>query len=435
MRNKPVFQNYKEVEQYLYRQLPMFQRIGKKAFKKDLDNIIALCESLGNPHKDFRSIHIAGTNGKGSVAHILAALLESSFSKTGIYTSPHLKDYRERIKINGKNIPRQAVQHFISDNLSLIEKIKPSFFEISVALAFWWFREQEVDMAIIETGLGGRLDSTNVILPELSVITNIGYDHQTFLGPTLKHIAREKAGIIKPGVPVVIGSRHPETEAVFDKRAEELSAPIQYADEVCEVEIKERYPLSVDYKIYHNNKTLTQEADLVGAYQVENIRTSVAACHVYSARNSGYKFDLEKDIKNIEHVCSRLNFKGRWQILAQDPLIIADGAHNLEGLTFVADQIELTPHDRLHLILGLVMEKDPIKTLQKFPHNAIFYLTKADVPRAMSLQRLEQAAKELGLNYKTYQKPSTALLKAKGRATSKDLIFIGGSLFLVAELV
>lgn len=435
MSTSPSLKSYKEVVSYLFQQLPMFQRVGPKAFKKDLGNIVELCRVLGHPEKRIRTIHIAGTNGKGSVTHMLAALCSNVYDKIGVYTSPHLKEYRERIKINSDYISKKAVVDFVQTHRENIETIKPSFFEITVAMAFWWFEKQGVDLAIIETGLGGRLDSTNVILPELSVITNIGNDHKNFLGDTFSLIAREKAGIIKPNVPVVIGENHWETRPVFEEVAQKNDAPITFAEEILETtKLPTKSGLLSEYLVKLGKVNLTVMTDLSGGFQKKNINTALAAYHIFST-SAGLKRNLEKDVHKLMNIAEDWKFFGRWQRLKDEPLVIADGAHNPEGLQEVVRQIEKTKYRQLHLVLGFVMEKNEIEALKIWPSDAKFYLTKADIPRAMPLDRLKKAASELNLSSRIYQRPSTAFKKALKNAQKDDLIFVGGSLYLVAELI
>lgn len=434
MKTSKPFTSYKTVVDYLFEQLPMFQRQGPKAFKKDLNNIILLCDLIGNPQDNIKSIHIAGTNGKGSVAHFMGAVSSVTHKRVGLYTSPHLKDYRERIKINGTYITEQGVIDFVNIFRQAIEEIKPSFFEITVAMAFWWFDKEGVDIAIIETGLGGRLDSTNIIRPELSVITNIGHDHMMFLGSTLPLIAGEKAGIIKEAVPVVIGESHPETEDVFNKKASELSAPITFADQSLEVKylgLKAsgyfRYQVEID-DVVHDF-----ECDLGGAYQSHNLCTAIASAQVLFGIN--FKNNVEKYLSTLQDVASKLKFFGRWQILKKQPLTIADGGHNREGLVAVIHQIESLKPNRIHAVLAFVMEKDPVETLSMWPQNTLFYLTKADIPRAMSLDKLEEAAQSVNVIHEVYKNPVAALEAASREALDDDLIFVGGSLYLIAEVI
>lgn len=427
---------YPEVVSFLYEQLPMFQRVGPKAFKKDLTNIIDLCEGLGNPQDNFRSVHIAGTNGKGSVTHILAAMCSSQFEKVGIYTSPHLRDYRERIKINDEYITEEGVITFVRENLDLIRQVKPSFFEITVAMAFWWFDHMDVGIAVIETGLGGRLDSTNVITPLLSVITNIGNDHKNFLGDTPAEIAGEKAGIIKHGVPVIIGQRHPETAPVFLRKAEELEARLRFAEEIVEVTVMPSKKVDASlYRIRTEGLDAVQESDLNGAFQGENIRCAVAAYLELCTTYPFFHCKMDQDINKLRHLCSDLKFLGRWQILGKKPLVIADGGHNPEGLEQVLSQIEQIDHKNLYLVLGFVSEKDPLEMLSIWPKGARFHLTQAKIPRAMKLDVLKEASESLNLEAEFHPDASSALLKARELATPDDLIFVGGSLYIIAEIV
>jgi dihydrofolate synthase/folylpolyglutamate synthase len=434
--SKETFDSYSQVVEYLFRQLPMYQRVGPKAFKKNLDNIIALCDALDNPEKKFKSIHIAGTNGKGSVTHILAALCSNIHGKIGIYTSPHLRDYRERIKINDTYITESGVIEFVNDNRGLIEQIKPSFFEITVAMAFWWFAKEKVDIAIIETGLGGRLDSTNVVMPEVSVITNIGNDHKNFLGDTLDLIAGEKAGIIKQYRPVVIGQRHPETEPVFIKSAEKCESEITFAEDYFRVvKTDDSNLFQTEYRITGPGFTSVLSSDLNGIYQAENIQTALGAYWIYLKTKGEGRVDWDLHLLALSDIREKFKFSGRWQVLSPKPLTIMDGGHNPEGLDMIMRQLELMSYDQLHLVLGFVMEKDPFEMLSNWPKEARFYLCQADIPRAMPLDVLQSAADQLGLNATSYTSVQEALKTAQFSATKNDMVFVGGSLYIVAEVV
>lgn len=415
----------------------MYQRIGAKAFKKDLSNTIALMHHLGEPHQGFPSVHVAGTNGKGSTSHIIAAVLQSHGLKVGLYTSPHYRDFRERIKVNGKYIPKKAVVQFVADNKQAFDSIRPSFFEITVALAFQWFAISRVDVAVIETGLGGRLDSTNVIIPELSVITNIGWDHMNFLGNTLELIAGEKAGIIKPGIPVVIGEVLPETRPVFEMHCREKDSPGYMA--------QERYsatPLAQDasgttYLVDGNGLFAGQHLQLnaFGNYQQMNLVTSLTALEVLSETSDIFRLEEGPLRHGLAQLTALTRFKGRWQILGQAPLIIADSAHNEPGLQRVMAQLLEMPFDRLHIVLGAVSDKDIGTMLSLFPKNARYYFCKPDIPRGLDAESLVQAAGAFGLIGRSYRSVRYALRAAKRAATPADLIYIGGSTFVVAEVV
>lgn len=413
----------------------MYQRQGKTAFKKDLDNIIALCEHSGNPHHKFKNIHVGGTNGKGSVSHILASVLQTAGYKTGLYTSPHLKDFRERIKINGELISKKNVIEYVEKNKSFFEKLQPSFFEMTVAMAFEYFAIQKVDIAIIEVGLGGRLDSTNIINPLLSVITNISSDHIQFLGETLPEIAKEKAGIIKEKTPVIIGEYQKEVADVFINTAKNKNAPIYFANK----EYSSDYEmLSVDYKqilnIKKNNKPefYDLETDLIGTYQKKNIICALKTIDILKGQFAISKNDIYKGILNVT---KKTNFNGRWQILGYNPLIIADTGHNEAGIKEIISQIKNTAYKKLHFIFGTVNDKNIDTILTLLPKNATYYFTKAKIPRALDENILFKKAKKTGLSGKAFSTVKEAYSIAKQNASKTDLIFIGGSTFVVAEII
>lgn len=427
--------NYAETLDYLYTRLPLFSRIGAAAYKEDLDNTIKLCGFLGNPQDKFRSVHIAGTNGKGSVSHMLASVFQSAGYTTGLYTSPHLKDFRERIKINGEMIAENFVIDFTEKMKPLINSIEPSFFEITVAMAFDYFVSRKVDIAIIETGLGGRLDSTNIVTPELSVITNIGMDHMNLLGDTLEKIAAEKAGIIKKGVPVVIGEVLPETQPIFEAKAREQNAPLSFASQKRQatdwrwekqhfvVEVAEEH--KTDHTIYH--------LDLPGIYQRKNLLTVLEACHLL--REKGWKMDDAVIHKGLQEVKKLTGLHGRWDIIHHSPYIVLDVAHNIDGIRQLMEQVELTDHHALHLIIGFVRDKEIEKILSLLPKTARYYFTQADIPRALDAYELSEKAVDYGLKGKIYKNVNTALSEAKANALEKDLIVVCGSVFLVGEVV
>ena len=390
----------------------MYQRQGKTAFKKDLTNIIALADHLNNPQNKFKSVHVAGTNGKGSTSHMIASILQEAGYKVGLYTSPHLKDFRERIKVNGNMIGKTEVIYFIDKNQSFIEKQQLSFFEMTVGLAFEYFASQKVDIAIIEVGLGGRLDSTNIIMPEVSVITNIGYDHMQMLGETLAEIAYEKAGIIKNGIPVVISEKQLAISEVFEKIAKDKNAQMSYAED----EVKESY-----------------KTDLLGNYQNMNIKAAVQAIKILNKK--GYKV-LSKHIKTgLLNVVNNTGLIGRWQVIQNAPKIICDTAHNKEGLNYVIAQLTTLSYDKLHIILGVVNDKDLDTILPLFPKNAVYYFCRPDIPRGLDADLLQSKAKTYGLYGSNFQKVSEALKIAKKEASKNDIIFVGGSTFVVAEVV
>lgn len=415
--------NYQECLNWMFSQLPAFQRIGKAAYKANLDNTYAIMEAIGNPHTKFKSIHVAGTNGKGSTSHLLASVYQEAGFKVGLYTSPHLKDFRERIRINGEMISEEAVLGFIQQNKEVFEQIKPSFFEMTVAMAFHYFTEEKVDIAILETGMGGRLDSTNIVRPELTVITNIGYDHQQFLGDTLEKIALEKAGIIKKNIPIIIGETQEEIQAVFQEKAKTLQAPLLFADQEYQVEKQEN-----EYILSGELLKVQVQVPLYGDYQQKNILTAFAAC-----REMG--LDLEHIMMGFNKVIENTGFKGRWEILQQGPKVICDTAHNEAGLSFVMKQLAQESYEKLHIVLGVVDDKNLDKVLKFFPTSAQYYFCKADIPRGLNAEILQAAAQKFSLQGSVYDSVKQAYQKALSLASSKDLIFIGGSTFTVAEVV
>ena len=429
---------YKETLNYLNAQLPMYHRIGAAAYRADLNNTWAICNLLKNPQEAFRSVHIGGTNGKGSTSNMLASILQEKGLKTGLYTSPHLKDFRERIRINGIKIPEEKVVHFVENYRQDFENIMPSFFEMTVGMAFNHFREEKVDVAIIEVGLGGRLDSTNVITPLLSVITNISYDHIQFLGDTLEKIAVEKAGIIKHDVPVVIGESQDDIRHIFIEKAKEEQSEILFADaEFSSKSNSAKYigDSTLRMDIFRNNKLfLTNlESPLIGTYQKKNIVTVCAACKMLDLSFVSISADYIR--KGILHVIDNTGFSGRWQILSKDPLTICDTGHNESGLKEVLEQIGRTPHENLHFVFGMVNDKDIDTILQMMPKDAIYYFCKADIPRGMDANELRVKAQGYGLNGNPFGSVKNALNTAQQRAGKNDLVFVGGSTFVVAEVV
>jgi dihydrofolate synthase / folylpolyglutamate synthase len=372
--------DYQQTIDYLFHRLPMFSRLGAAAFKGDLTNTIKLCEALGNPQSKFKSIHIAGTNGKGSTSHMLAAIMQTAGYKTGLYTSPHLKDFRERIKVNGNMVEGAFVIAFTQQIKPLIEKIEPSFFEITVAMAFSWFAEQKVDIAVIEVGLGGRLDSTNIITPELSIITNIGYDHMNILGDTLEKIAAEKAGIIKQGIPVVVGETLPETKTLFEDRARDMGSPIYFANEVRQVADWEQsgHKLQVDVVADHSEERKKYTLDLPGLYQAKNLLTVLEAVQLLTKR--GWKID-EKDIMHaVGNTRKQTGFHGRWEVIHQQPYTVLDVAHNEDGIKQLVSQLEHCDFKKLHIVIGMVRDKEISAVLALLPKYARYYFTKAQIP-------------------------------------------------------
>jgi len=426
--------DYSQTIEYLLTRLPLFSRIGAAAYKADLNNIMKLSVLLDNPEKKFKSIHIAGTNGKGSTSHMLAAILQKAGYKTGLYTSPHLYDFRERIRINGQMIPELRVTGFTDRIKSFIDQIEPSFFEITVAMAFEWFAAEAVDIAVIETGLGGRLDSTNIIIPEVSVITNISYDHMDLLGDTLQKIAFEKAGIIKAGIPVVIGEEQPEVMEVFIKVAAENGSPLYFAS-------KKRFPdewknegryLYVQLTETHNNFKKKFQLDLPGLYQLKNI---VTVSEVISVLNQkGYNIPDEVMQQGLKQVKSLTGLHGRWDILHENPLVVIDVAHNEEGMKAISRQIENTSHEELHIIIGMVKDKEIEKILSQLPLIANYYFTRAQIPRALPETELAARAGKIGLKGKIFEHVKQALEAAVLNAGPKDLVLICGSVFLAGEV-
>ncbi len=404
--------NYRETLDWMFAQLPMYQRQGAKAYKIDLTNTIELASYLQNPEKEFKSIHVAGTNGKGSTSHMIASVLQEAGYKVGLYTSPHLKDFRERIRINGNKVSESYVVDFIAKHKHYFETHHLSFFEMTVGMAFQYFAVSEVDIAIIEVGLGGRLDSTNIITPEVSIITNIGLDHTQFLGDTLEKIAAEKAGIIKKNVPVVVGRVIPETESVFKEKSKQYNCDLYFA---------EKY----DGKLY--------TSDLKGDYQKENIRTSLQTIRLL--KNKRWDIDDSAIEKGLGNVVLNTGLLGRWQILQKEPKVICDTAHNEDGLSVVLKQLQEEKFDKLHVVLGVVNDKDLDPILSLFPKNALYYFTKPDIPRAMGEEKLEEIAKKNNLSGKKYSSVKFAYNAALQEAIKNDLIYIGGSTFVVAEII
>ncbi|NVN17833.1 bifunctional folylpolyglutamate synthase/dihydrofolate synthase [Muricauda sp. HICW] len=401
---------YQETLDWMFGQLPMYQQKGVAAMNAKLDNIISFCNVLGNPEKKFKSIHVAGTNGKGSSSHMLASILQEAGYKVGLYTSPHLKDFRERIKINGKVVGEDFVVDFIEEYKPFLEYQKLSFFEMTVGMAFHYFAEEQVDIAVIEVGLGGRLDSTNIITPEVSLITNIGMDHTQFLGDTLEKIALEKAGIIKPMVPVVISETQAETKMIFNLIAHQLKSEIVFADE----QPATRYT-----------------TDLLGEYQKKNINGVVAAI----SQLKGFDVPEESISKGLANVIKNTGLLGRWQILQQNPLVVCDTAHNKEGLQLVLNQVQKQTYYQLHIVLGFVSDKDVKSVLQLFPKEAHYYFVRPSIPRGLDVGTLEEIAKEQGLMGEKYMSVQQGFQKALDNADDEDMIYVGGSTFVVAEVV
>lgn len=407
--------NYKDTLDYLYNSAPLFQQIGAGAYKEGLENTWALDEHFGHPHRSFRSIHIAGTNGKGSCSHTLAAILQEAGYKVGLYTSPHLIDFRERIRVNGQPVPEAYVIRFVEEERAFFEPLHPSFFELTTAMAFRYFAEEKVDVAVVEVGLGGRLDCTNIIRPDLCIITNISLDHVQFLGDTLEKIAGEKAGIIKPGIPVVIGETTPETRPVFQKKAEEVGAPIHFAEE----EVKEVHP---DW-----------EYELKGLYQEKNRRTLWAALPLL--QEGGYQIS-ESDIQaGFVHVVELTGLMGRWQKLQEHPTVVCDTGHNVGGIQYIAEQLRRQVFRRLHIVIGMVNDKDVRGVLALLPREATYYFTQASVKRALPAGQLARLAAEAGLQGTCYPDVPSAVRAAQKESLPEDFIFVGGSSFIVADLL
>lgn len=390
----------------------MYQQVGSKAYKVDLSNIKKLVQHLGHPEHQFKTIHVAGTNGKGSVSHMLASVLQRAGYKVGLYTSPHLKDFRERIRINGEVIPQQAVIDFVSNNRSFFEEESLSFFEMTVGMAFQFFAEEKVDVAVIEVGLGGRLDSTNIISPEVSVITNIGYDHMAILGNTLPEIAAEKGGIIKSGTPVIIGEFQEETMPVFKRIAEAEAAPLYLAE-------------NFDGRLY--------SSDLKGHYQQKNIRTVLMSLEVL--RKLGWNITEEATEAGLQNVIESTGLRGRWEVLRENPRVICDTAHNKEGLVYAMKQLQEEKFEKLHMVIGVVNDKDLEAVLPLFPKNAGYYFSKPNVPRGLDAEILREKAAEKQLFGQAYISVSDAYKAALSKASSKDVIYVGGSTFTVAEII
>ena len=407
--------NYKDTLDYLYNSAPLFQQIGAGAYKEGLENTWALDEHFGHPHRSFRSIHIAGTNGKGSCSHTLAAILQEAGYKVGLYTSPHLIDFRERIRVNGQPVPEAYVIRFVEEERAFFEPLHPSFFELTTAMAFRYFAEEKVDVAVVEVGLGGRLDCTNIIRPDLCIITNISLDHVQFLGDTLEKIAGEKAGIIKPGIPVVIGETTPETRPVFQKKAEEVGAPIHFAEE----EVKEVHP---DW-----------EYELKGLYQEKNRRTLWAALPLL--QEGGYQIS-ESDIQaGFAHVVELTGLMGRWQKLQEHPTVVSDTGHNVGGIQYIAEQLRRQVFRQLHIVIGMVNDKDVRGVLALLPREATYYFTQASVKRALPAGQLARLAAEAGLQGTCYPDVPSAVRAAQKESLPEDFIFVGGSSFIVADLL
>jgi dihydrofolate synthase/folylpolyglutamate synthase len=422
--------DYRQTLEYLFGMLPMFQRIGAAAFKKDLSNTLRLCKALDYPHLKFQSVHVAGTNGKGSSSHTLASVLQAAGYKTGLYTSPHLKDFTERIRINGQAISQQEVVDWVAKHKNLIEEIQPSFFELTVGMAFDWFASEKVDIAIIETGMGGRLDSTNVITPLVSLITRIGLDHTAFLGDTLPAIAGEKAGIIKPKVPVVISQRQEQVAHVFEEAAKKQNAAIYFAEDT----YKSSWHSTGVLNILKNEQPWLPEqpTDLKAQYYAANIPGILKVVELLN--NQRFKISAESVAAGIRGVCSLTGLKGRWQVLSNSPLVVADVSHNPDGMQHLMLQVKNTDHKKLYILLGMVADKDVSSTLELLPKEAQYFFCRADIPRSMSAEALAEKAQQFNLQGVVVPDVNQALKQAREQAAAHDMVLITGSTFVVAEI-
>lgn len=422
---------YKETTEYLFNSAPLFQHIGKEAYKEGLANTWTLDEHFGHPHRNFRCIHIAGTNGKGSCSHTLAAILQRAGYKVGLYTSPHLVDFRERIRVNGELIPEQRVIDFVARERAFFEPLHPSFFELTTALAFLYFAECQVDVAVIEVGLGGRLDCTNIIRPDLSIITNISFDHTQFLGNTLALIAGEKAGIIKQDTPVIIGETTEETREVFIDKAKEMNALLQFAEE--DHEVISSVPSGWGGRIYQTRSWEQLEGELGGLYQEKN--TNTVLCAVKMLRSLGYTIEDNHLREGFARVCELTGLRGRWQIIGKSPLILCDTGHNMGGIRYIAEQLSALPARTLRIVIGMVNDKDVRGALAALPAQATYYFTKANVKRALPEQELQEIARDLGRTGTSYASVKEAYTQACSDASTEDVVFVGGSSFIVADLL
>ncbi len=427
--------NYQQTLDFMFTQLPMFQRQGKAAYKANLNNTLALDAHFQYPHRNFKTIHVAGTNGKGSVSHALAAVLQSAGLKVGLYTSPHLRDFRERIKINGTPISEEKVIDFVAENSEILKDLKPSFFEMTVAMAFNYFSEQKVDIAIIEVGLGGRLDSTNIITPLLSIITNISKDHTNLLGNDITAIAKEKAGIIKQNVPVVIGETRAEITSVFSDMAKEKQAPITYADTVFKLKDSRQLGLhqEIVFETISSAKNYIVKCDLLGKYQQKNMRTVLVACQIL--RDLGFSITDNQLADGLQNIVVKTGLLGRWQILQQQPLVICDTGHNVAGIKEIVSQLKGLKYNKMRVVMGMVDDKNIDGVLALMPEFATYYFAQASIPRALAKEKLQEQAKMYGLFGKVYDSVTEALQNAINEASKEDVVFVGGSTFVVAEVV
>lgn len=431
---------YQETCEYLYNQLPMFEQQGASGYKEGLENSVKLDEHFRHPHRKYRTIHIAGTNGKGSCAHTISAILQMCGYKVGLYTSPHLVDFSERIRINGRPIPEEYVIDFVENEKSFFEPLKPTFFELVTAMAFKYFAEKEVDIAVIETGMGGRLDCTNIITPALSVITNIGLDHTQFLGTTLEQIAMEKAGIIKKGVPVVIGETTPETRGIFEAVARETIAPIIFAEDHPEVKSAKLLDNGMEYRTIHYGNI---QGELMGIYQKKNANTVLTAVrqleemgYMYRFSDTSYSEAKGKEVaEGFQSVCETTGLKGRWQVLSEKPLVVCDTGHNVGGWQYLSQQIAQVKCKKKHIVIGMVDDKDIEGIINLLPQNATYYFTKADNKRAVSETVMKIIAEQHGLTGESYPTVIEAYHSAMKAAETDDFVFIGGSTYVVADLL
>ena len=409
--------NYRQTVEYLYSVVPSFQKVGTAGYKEGLSNTLALDEHFGHPHRNFKTVHVAGTNGKGSCSHTLAAMLQASGLKVGLYTSPHLVDFRERIRVNGKCISKKRVIEFVRDERDFFEPLSPSFFELTTALAFKYFAEKQVDIAVVEVGLGGRFDCTNIITPEVSVITNISFDHTQFLGNTLAEIAGEKAGIIKPGVPVVIGETTPETKPVFERIAAERHAPIHFAEKaLCTA------------KISSEANTLLPHFELKGNYQENNLYTILTAAWLLNIPEKAI-------VEGLEHVCEMTGLMGRWQTLKKHPLVICDTGHNVGGWQYVSKQIAAQPCKQLRMVFGMVDDKDIDTVMDMLPHNAVYYWTQASTKRAIPAEKVQEKGENHHLEGNVFHNVKDAYEAVLIESDKEDFIFVGGSSYIVSDLL
>ncbi|NMA74337.1 MAG: bifunctional folylpolyglutamate synthase/dihydrofolate synthase [Bacteroidales bacterium] len=425
--------NYKETIDYLYKSAPMFQKIGGKAYKEGLYNTHALDEFFDHPHTQYKTIHIAGTNGKGSCSHTLASILQQSGYKVGLFTSPHMLDFRERIRINGVPVSEDFIVDFVKNYRHFFEPLSPSFFELTTAMAFYFFKQEKVDVAVIEVGLGGRLDCTNIIQPDLSIITNIGLDHTQFLGDTLAKIAHEKAGIIKKDTPVIIGESLSDTEPVFKEKAKKENAPILFADKTPYVTLEGTELAEEGGWIYDCEYPKQLYGELAGIYQIKNTNTILHALE--ELNKIGYSISEQDIRKGFATVSKTTGLQGRWQKVASNPTIICDSGHNVEGITEVVKQLQNTPHHQLHIIIGMVNDKDITGVLQLLPKNAIYYFTKPQIERGLNENELKLKGNSIALKGEAYPSVEIALNKARMDSKENDLIFVGGSSFMVADLL